>query len=163
MKRFIFWPELPYWSFQVTRFISQIEAGGANFEEMYRTCQGITPGDRDSFYKEWQSTASIIEKKAATAQAKGNRSSARSGFQRSSTYYLISQMILGADDPRKLETLERVYRTFKNSLIFMNPRPEVVPIPYAHTTLEGFYFHPSGAANPRARHYFRKWRRNDGI
>jgi alpha-beta hydrolase superfamily lysophospholipase len=143
MQRYSFWPEIPYWSFQVTRFISQIEAGGANFEEMYRTCQKITPGDRDSFYREWQSVGSIIENKASKAEAKGNRASARSGFQRASTYYLISQMILSADDPRKLKSLEQVYHAFKKSIAHMNPRPEIVRLPYERTTLEAFYFPPS--------------------
>lgn len=143
MQRYTFWPEFPYWSFQLTRFTSQIEAGGANFEEMYRTCQKITPGDRESFYREWQLTSSIVENKAATAETKGNHASARSGFQRASTYYLMSQMILSADDPRKLKTLEQVYYAFKKSIVHMNPRPEIVRLPYDNTTLEAFYFRPS--------------------
>jgi len=135
------WPEPRFWnwSFQVTRLLGIIDVGGSDFTEIHEVIQRITPGDEESWIREWTRMGRLCEEQAREAERFGNRFTARHAWQRASNYHRASQFYMLGTDARKIPTLERVRDTFQAAMKHFDDRCETVEVPYAGTTLSGYF------------------------
>ncbi|MBV8294459.1 MAG: alpha/beta fold hydrolase, partial [Mycobacterium sp.] len=133
-------------SYETLRAVAYTVYGGADIGEVMATAARITPGDPESWYREWRAladrTATIAEKCAAD----GHTASASSAYLRASNYYRSAEFFLRddpANDPRVADTSARAIEAFRAA-------PEIqaqwtrVRIPYEGIELEGYYLNSSG-------------------
>lgn len=148
---FYFWPDNYQWSFQLVRGFATGPWGGAQVGESLQTAARITPGDYESWYREWLATGERVEALARAAQAAGHYVAARDAFGRASQYYRLAEFFLELDDPRKVPTYMRLRTTFQRYAELSVERPERVEIPYEETFLSGFFLrHRDPYTPPRA-------------
>jgi dienelactone hydrolase len=133
-------------SFETLRAVGYTVYGGADIGEVMTTAARITPGDGESWYREWKALADRIAGIADDCAAKGHAVSAGSAYLRASNYYRTSEFFLRDDpvnDPRVPETAARAIQTFRAA-------PEIqqhwtrVGIPYQGIELSGYYLNVSG-------------------
>ena len=133
-------------SFETLRAVGYTVTGGADISEVITTARRITPGDTESWYREWRALADRIAAIADDCAAGGHTVSANSAYLRASNYYRTAEFYLRDDpcnDPRVADTSSRAIETFRSA-------PEIqahwtrIGIPYQGIELEGYYFNGSG-------------------
>jgi dienelactone hydrolase len=138
-------------SFETLRAVGYAPYGGADIGEVMATAARITPGDWESWYREWRALADRIATIADKSAADGHAASASSAYLRASNYYRTAEFFLRDDpsnDPRVADTSARAIETFRAA-------PEIqaqwtrVGIPYEGIELEGYYLNSSGDAPGR--------------
>ena len=137
-----FFPDdIQFW-FETKRAFGASSYGGSEFGEVMATVTRITPGDFDSWYDAWNTTAERVAKEATDQLSRGHRISARDGFLRASTYYRTSEFFLHGNpsDPRINSAYEKSIHAYKTCCALFDPPILPVEIPYENTTLPG-YFH----------------------
>jgi len=143
--RFIFDTDESF-SFETLRAVGYTAYGGADIGEVLATAKRITPGDPESWYREWRALADRIAGIADHCAASGHAVSASGAYLRASNYYRVAEFYLRDDpenDPRVADTSSRATETFRAA-------PEIqarwarVPIPYEGIELEGYYLNVSG-------------------
>src|SRR5262249_42487168 len=99
----------PLFDGQFLRVLGHTCYGGADVGECISTARRITPGDPESWQREWVATAGRVYADAEKSQAAGHTVSAREGYVRTSTYFRASYIFLyGAPvDPRLVEAFDR--------------------------------------------------------
>ncbi|MET0453803.1 MAG: alpha/beta fold hydrolase [Mycobacterium sp.] len=145
--RFIFDNDESF-SFETLRAVGYTVYGGADIGEVITTARRITPGDVESWYREWRALADRVAAIADGCAAAGHAVSASSAYLRASNYYRTAEFYLRDDpsnDPRVADTSARAIDAFRAA-------PEVqsqwtrVRIPYEGVELEGYYLNVSGNA-----------------
>jgi pimeloyl-ACP methyl ester carboxylesterase len=143
--RFIFKTNESF-SFETLRSVGYAVYGGADIGEVVTTAERITPGDWESWYREWRALADRIAAIADACAADGHTVSANSAYLRASNYYRTAEFFLRDDpwnDPRVADTSARAIEMFRAA-------PEIqaqwarVRIPYEGIQLEGYYLNVSG-------------------
>jgi dienelactone hydrolase len=143
--RFIFDTDESF-SFETLRAVGYTVYGGSDIGEVITTAERITPGDTESWYREWCALADRIAAIADACAADGHTVSANSAYLRASNYYRTAEFFLRDDpwnDPRVADTSARAIETFRAA-------PEIqsrwarVRIPYEGIELEGYYLNVSG-------------------
>jgi len=143
--RFIFDTDESF-SFETLRAVGYTAYGGADIGEVITTAERVTPGDWESWYREWRALADRIAAIADACAADGHAVSASSAYLRASNYYRTAEFFLRDDpcsDPRVADTSARAIETFRSA-------PEIqarwahVRIPYEGIELEGYYLNISG-------------------
>ena len=131
------------------RPILTIAEGGAEIGEIKATAARIPEGDRDAWYREWTVTADRLYAEAEECAARGARISARSLYQRASTYYNNSYPLLFGRpiDPRVKSGYAREAEAFARAAPLFDPPITPVAIPFESITLPGWFY--SGGAGPR--------------
>jgi dienelactone hydrolase len=133
-------------SFETLRAVGYAPYGGADIGEVMATAARITPGDPESWYREWLALADRIATIADKSAADGHAASASSAYLRASNYYRTAEFFLRddpANDPRVADTSARAIEAFRAA-------PEIqaqwtrVAIPYEGIELEGYYLNSSG-------------------
>ena len=133
-------------SFETLRAVGYSVYGGADIGEVMATAARITPGDWESWYREWLALADRIAAIAEKSAADGHAVSASSAYLRASNYYRTAEFFLRDDpsnDPRVKDVSARAIETFRAA-------PEIqaqwtrVGIPYEGIELEGYYLNSSG-------------------
>jgi len=133
-------------SYETLRAVGYTAFGGADIGEVMATAARITPGDWESWYREWRALADRIATIADKSAADGHAASASSAYLRASNYYRTAEFFLRDDpsnDPRVADTSTCAIETFRAA-------PEIqaqwarVGIPYEGTKLEGYYLNSSG-------------------
>jgi dienelactone hydrolase len=133
-------------SFETLRAVAYAPYGGADIGEVMTTAARITPGDWESWYREWRALADRIAAIADKCAADGHTASASSAYLRASNYYRTAEFFLRddpANDPRVLDTSARAIEAFRAA-------PDIqaqwtrVGIPYEGIELEGYYLNSSG-------------------
>lgn len=143
--RFVFDADESF-SFETLRAVGYAAYGGADIGEVITTAQRITPGDWESWYREWRALADRIAAIADACAAVGHPVSASSAYLRASNYYRTAEFFLRddpRDDPRVTETSARAIETFRNASEIQR-RWDRVRIPYQGIHLEGYYLNVSG-------------------
>jgi len=72
---------------QLARTLAAAMFGGADLGEAVATAGRITPGDFDSWHREWTATATVAEDDARSSAAGGHRVSAAQAYLRASEYH----------------------------------------------------------------------------
>ncbi|BBX64644.1 hypothetical dipeptidyl aminopeptidase/ acylaminoacyl-peptidase related protein [Mycobacterium saskatchewanense] len=143
--RFMFQTDESF-SFETLRAVGYTVYGGADIGEVMATAARITPGDWESWHREWRALADRIAGIADACAAKGHTVSANSAYLRASNYYRTAEFFLREDpasDPRVAETSARAVQTFTAA-------PEIqehwipVQIPYQGIELKGYYLNVRG-------------------
>ena len=133
-------------SFETLRAVGYTAYGGADIGEVMATAARITPGDWESWHREWLALADRIATIADHSAAGGHAASASSAYLRASNYYRTAEFFLRddpANDPRVDSTSARAIETFRAA-------PEIqahwtrVGIPYQGIELEGYYLNAGG-------------------
>lgn len=132
----------PLFDSQFLRVLGHACYGGADVGECISTARRITPGDFDSWQREWYAAAQRVYASAEQSQAGGHPVSAREGYVRASTYFRASYIFLyGAPlDPRLVEAFDRQEEAFRKAAPLFSPPIESVDIPYERTTLPGYFY-----------------------
>jgi alpha-beta hydrolase superfamily lysophospholipase len=133
-------------SFETLRAVGYAPFGGADIGEVMATAARITPGDPESWYREWRALADRIATIAEKCAGDGHAESASSAYLRASNYYRTAEFFLRDDpnnDARVADTSARAIEAFRAA-------PEIraqwtrVGIPYEGIELEGYYLNSTG-------------------
>lgn len=138
-------------SYELLRAISYAPYGGADIGECLATASQIRPGDFESWYEHWSTTAKRVHALADSACQQGKRVSAREAYLRASNYYRSAEFFLHGNphDPRILATWGASRTTFRQAIKLMDSPVEQVLIPYEGTFLPGYFYRPDDSPKPR--------------
>jgi alpha-beta hydrolase superfamily lysophospholipase len=140
---YAWWPENPFWSFQVLRLIEQTNVGGADFSELYGALRDIPVGDGEAWFEQFGELAASVEATADGDAALGHRVSARDGYLRASNYHRSAGFFLSPADPRHAARILARRRCFMAAAELSRAAIEPVEIPYGEETLPGYKFRPA--------------------
>ena len=123
---------------------------GAQIGEAWAIAGDIKEGDAESWYNAWSSYADRLYDLAVKSQAAGNRVSARNAFLRASNYYRTAYIFMFAlpVDPRVIEAYTKQTDSFQKAAALFEKPIEVLKIPYANTTLPGYFIKPDSSNTP---------------
>jgi hypothetical protein len=125
--------------------------GSGDVGELLATVDRIVDGDADSWCQEWIATAERVAAIADGCAAGGHQVSARAAYLRASAYYgLALSAVDGTKDPDALllSTFRAHRRCFDAYVTRLDPPGEQVEIPYAGTSLPGYFFRPDATDGP---------------
>lgn len=146
---YAYWPENPFWSFQLLRLIEQANVGGSDFSELHSAVKDLPVGDGEAWLQAFTSLASTVEATAEKDAATGHRVSARDGYLRATNYHRSAGFFLSPADPRHGAGVLARRRCFVAAAALSEAEIEAVEIPYGETTLPGYRFGPAGTGeNP---------------
>jgi dienelactone hydrolase len=147
----LFAGDVQFW-YETLRVFGADEYGGSQFGEVLATSARIKPGDYDSWYDAWNTTAERAAQEAEAQLARGHRVSARDGFLRASNYYRSSEFFLHGNprDPRIALAYKGAVGSYKACAGLFDPPIEPVEIPYESTTLPGYFHRPDLTREPHA-------------
>jgi pimeloyl-ACP methyl ester carboxylesterase len=131
----------PFFDEQAMRTLAHTQFGGADFGECIVTMQQVPPGDMAAWHREWLATADRVAAIGDACAAAGRRVSAREAYLRASNYYRTSYLpLFGAPPaPELVQAFERESATFSAFAERADPPLEAIEIPYAGTTLPGYF------------------------
>ncbi len=137
---------------QLLRAVGAAGFGGADLGECLATARRIDEQDLGSWYDEWSETAADVAQLAEREAAAGNHESARLAYLRASTYHRTAGvMLLGAPlDSRLISAYSAQAETFQRAIALMDPPGEQITIPFAGTSLPGYFFSPVNDGQRRA-------------
>jgi dienelactone hydrolase len=137
-----FFPGHREWSIQTLRLIAEAQYGGADVNECYETSRRITPGDPESWQREWQALGETVEARGRAALADGHRVSARQHFFRACNYFRQADFFLPGRDPRKRELFVRASENFQAGARLHTPPIERIEVPCGTERYAGYFCHP---------------------
>lgn len=136
----------PGFDAQLLRALDAVAAGGADIGECLITARSITPGDRDDWHTQWTALGDRVFAVAERSASAGRTVSARQAYLRAATYYRTSSIFLYR--PPLHDGLVDAYRrqrdAFQRAARLLPCSFEIARIPYQDTTLEAYFFTPSG-------------------
>jgi len=136
------WPAEPELSFQFARTLGGAQEGASLISECFAAASKMTPGDTESWHREWQALAKTSERRANDAFAQRRLRTASSNWLRAANYYRSSEFYLAHDDPRRLDTFDSVERCSHRYLAGLTPAGEIIRIPYENGAHLDAYFLP---------------------
>jgi pimeloyl-ACP methyl ester carboxylesterase len=136
---------------QLLRALSHTYYGGADIGECMSTAQRIKELDALSWYSNWVETADRVYQSALTSLAAGRVVSAREAFFRASNYYRASYAFLigRPTDARVAQAFDKHVEAFQRATALFSSPVERIAIPYADTTLPGYFFRVDDSGRPR--------------
>lgn len=117
-------------SFQFVRALASAQDGAATVGECFLTAGRIPEGDYEAWHREWLKIGDVNRRRAEEAEAAGHILTAKANWMRACNYYRTAEYFLDHDDPRRLETFDKVEACGHRWLGLMTPKGEVVQIPY---------------------------------
>ncbi|AWB92972.1 alpha/beta hydrolase family protein [Aeromicrobium chenweiae] len=133
-------------SFETLRTSAYIPYGGADIGEVISTADRITPGDTESWHREWRALADRIAAIADGCAAGGHQVSARGAYLRASNYYRTAEFFLRDDptnDPRVSDASGRAVDAFRSAMGRQDEWTQV-GIPYEGVELSAYYLNVTG-------------------
>ena len=103
--------------------------GAGAVSEAFLAASRMTPGDDESWYREWMAVAMRNHGRADKAAAAGHVQTAQNAWLRASGYYRQAEFWLPAHDPRRLATFELMEDCSKKFIARLVPAGEVVGHP----------------------------------
>ena len=134
------WPEHPWLSYQFRRGLGEAQEGGGAVSEIFQAASRMIPGDKESWHREW---ARIAERNLARAEEEerlGHAVTARNCFLRAADYFRQAEFFLLPNDPRRLATFTKMERCSRGFLALLDPKGEVLRVPYEGETPLYAYF-----------------------
>jgi alpha-beta hydrolase superfamily lysophospholipase len=125
--------------------------GGADIGECLAAAAAVRGVDLTSWHDAWTSVAAAALALAEGEAAAGRADSARLAFWRASTYFRTAGVMLMAApaDPRLVASNARQTSAFRRGAALLAVPPEILEIPYAGTTLPGYFFRAAADPAPR--------------
>ena len=134
------WPEHPELSFQFARALGGAQVGASTISECFQAASRMAPGDMEGWYREWQKLGLKHADKAAAAEEAKHIATARSAWLKAANYYRCSEFYLAKDDPRRMQTFDKIEELSHRYLALMRPAGEVLRIPYENGAHLDAYF-----------------------
>jgi pimeloyl-ACP methyl ester carboxylesterase len=136
---------------QLARTLIGAYVGGADLGEAIATAQRVLAGDYDTWYEEWDRTASTAQDAAERAAQKGLSALAERAYLRASEYSRQSYFFLRYDrtDERVVNAYRRHRDLFRLAIPFLDCSIEPISIPFDPVPLNGYLFRPDGADETR--------------
>jgi pimeloyl-ACP methyl ester carboxylesterase len=146
-------PELvftdPEFAFELRRTMSMIYSGDADVGECLATASRITDSDFESWYTEWNATATHFKRVADRARAQHHLVTARDAYYRIATYYRTAEFFLHGNpkDPRIVSTWRKSRNAYVTAArLDKRVHFETVRIPYDKTRLPGYFYGPKSGS-----------------
>jgi dienelactone hydrolase len=139
---YAYWPENPFWSFQLIRLVEQACAGGSDFTEVHTVARDLPVGDVEAWHDGFRGLADELEREAGDAARGGHRVSARDAFFRASNYHRAAAFFLSPTDERHADAVLARRRCFVAAAEHHDAPIEPVEIPFGDVTLPGYRFGP---------------------
>jgi alpha-beta hydrolase superfamily lysophospholipase len=116
--------------------------GGSEPGEIVSTCTRITDGDDSSWFDEWYAAAERIAAGAHDSAAAGHRVSAREGFLRAASYYMLAyRPLIGSPvDPRLTDAFAKQQQSFDHVAALHDAPAEPIAVPLDGATMPGWFF-----------------------
>ncbi len=124
------WPEHPWMSYQFRRGLGETQEGGGAVSECFQAASRMIPGDKESWYTEWLLVADRNHKRGDEEEKAGHIRSAQNCWLRAADYYRQAEFWLAGEDPRRLPAFEQMEACSKKFISYLNPKGEVVDVPY---------------------------------
>ncbi|MBI5132047.1 MAG: alpha/beta hydrolase [Rhodopseudomonas palustris] len=134
------WPDHPWWSYQFRRGLGETQEGGGAVSEAFLAAARMTPGDDESWFREWTRTAQALHRHADEAEAAGHIQTAQNSWLRAANYYRQAEFWLDGDDRRRLKTFELMESCSKKFIAYLSPAGEAVEVPYENGVSLCAYF-----------------------
>jgi pimeloyl-ACP methyl ester carboxylesterase len=134
------WPDHPWWSYQFRRGLGETQEGAGAVSEVFLAASRMTPGDDESWYREWLAIAYRNHKRANAAEAAGHLQTAQNCWLRAAGYYRQAEFWLAGSDPRRLAAFELMEACSKKFISYLSPAGEAVDIPYENGVSLCAYF-----------------------
>ncbi len=145
------WPRNEHYCLQFLRVLGASQDGGSTITECCQTANRITPGDDESWHREWKMIADINKERGDLALADGNICTAQNNWLRAANYYRAAAAFLGDDDLRHPTLADNLRSCSHHYLAQLQPAGEIVRIPYREDGYVPGYFlraPSSGARTP---------------
>ena len=101
------WPEHPWMSYQFRRALGETQKGDGAISECFPAAFRMVPGDKKA--GTWNG---YVWPNATTAEAVGHIETARNCWLRAVDYYRQAEFWLAGDDPRRLQTFDKLEECF---------------------------------------------------
>lgn len=124
------WPEHPWMSYQFRRALGETQEGGGAISECFQVASRMVPGDKESWHREWLRVAERNHKRGGDAEAAGHIETAKNCWLRAVDYYRQAEFWLTDDDPRRLQTFDKLEECSQKWGRYLIPPMEVLRIPY---------------------------------
>jgi alpha-beta hydrolase superfamily lysophospholipase len=137
---------------QTLRAMGSAPYGGADIGECLAAAARVRGTDLTSWHDAWAEAAGAALALAQGELAAGRAESARLAFWRASSYFRTAGvMLMGAPaDPRLVASNVAQADAFRRGAQLMAMPPAIVEIPYAGTTLPGYWFRAGDGPQERA-------------
>ena len=123
------WPDHPWFTYQFRRGLGETQEGGGAVSECFQTASRMTPGDAESWHAEWLVTAERNLARGNAAEKAGHIQTAKNCWLRAVDYYRQAEFWLPGDDPRRLETFDKLETCSRSWGKYLRPPLEVIEIP----------------------------------
>ncbi|HXE71795.1 MAG TPA: hypothetical protein VNO81_03960, partial [Candidatus Nitrosotenuis sp.] len=132
----------PLFDGQLLRSLAKARSGCADLGECLSTAFRIREGDFESWYSQWHATALRVQGLAEGCARQGHRQSAGEAWLRAGEYHRQAEWFLreNLDDPRLLETADRVRACLRQGLEALRLPWRAVEIPFEGTAMPGYFF-----------------------
>ena len=144
------WPEFPWMSYQFRRALGETQEGGGSVSECFQAANNMIPGDEESWHKEWLIVGERNMKRGNQAEANNHIITAQQCWLRAADYLREAEFWLGQDDPRRIQTFDKIEYCTKKWGQYLNPALEPVEVPYENGVNLAAYFLRS-PVNPEQR------------
>lgn len=144
------WPEFPWMSYQFRRALGETQEGGGSVSECFQAANNMIPGDEESWHKEWLIIGERNMKRGDQAEVNNHIITAQQCWLRAADYLREAEFWLGQDDPRRIQTFDKIEYCTKKWGQYLNPALEPVEVPYENGVNLAAYFLRS-PVNPEQR------------
>jgi len=144
------WPEFPWMSYQFRRALGETQEGGGSVSECFQAANNMIPGDEESWHKEWLIVGERNMKRGDQAEVNNHIITAQQCWLRAADYLREAEFWLGHDDPRRIQTFDKIEYCTKKWGQYLNPALEPVEVPYENGVNLAAYFLRS-PVNPEQR------------
>ena len=122
--------------------------GGSTISECFLTAARISPGDNESWYREWKTAADLNKERGDAARERDNICTAQNNWLRASNYYRAAGLFLELDDSRRLSTAESMRSCAQLHLGHKTPAGEIIRIPCGDdSSLQGYFLRAPASPN----------------
>jgi pimeloyl-ACP methyl ester carboxylesterase len=139
-----FYSDQPY-HFQVLRAFADIPFGAGDTGEILSTIRDIPEGNDEIWFREWEKTASRVEKVARSFKDPVSRGL---GLLRAHGYYRTAEFFMHPSDPRRLPSFNKNRKAFYDGLDALGVKYRKITVPYGKNSLKAVYYPGNG---PHAR------------
>jgi dienelactone hydrolase len=132
---------------QLQRSLTHAYERAADIGEILAVAARITPGDDESWYREWYAAANATLAAAKTSRNGGHAATAAEAYLRATEYFRQAMFYLRADldDPRLKDAYTQLRAAFGEAARLLPCHVEAVRIPYENTTLNGYLMTAEGS------------------
>jgi pimeloyl-ACP methyl ester carboxylesterase len=139
------WPEYEDYCFQFMRLLGAAQEGASTISECFLTATRITPGDDESWHREWKRIADVGKARGDCAFEQGLVETAKSNWLRASNYYRSAEHFLKPEDDRRREVFDLMENCSQLFLEHITPQGEIVQIPHEDSFMHGYFLRAPNA------------------